>query len=392
MPLLSTNELRELIDHQQTPCVSIYLPTHTAGFEIQQDPIRFKNLVTKAVEELEKTGMRRTDAEKFLEPAKNLDDGDFWRHQNEGLVVFVSDGFFRYYRLPLNFQEITVVDDRFHLKPLLPLLTGDGRFYILAMSLNKVRLLEGTRYRVSDINLTDLEDVPQTLRQMLSWEDTQEDQNQFYDASTTMHTGAPGSDPGTFHGRGVNEDKAEEVRRFFGRLNQALQEFLHDKHTPLLLAGVEEWIPIFQGVNSYPYLVEDEYIRGNPDEMKPEELHEKAWQIMQPRFEKAQKEAAERYAAFTGNNGVQASDNVPEVVKAAALKRVDSLFVALNQHQWGKYDINNNDVDLHDQKQAGDDDLLDFAAIQTLINGGTVYAVEEDEIPANAPVAATFRY
>jgi len=47
-----------------------------------------------------------------------------------------------------------VVSDRFHLKPLLPLLTGDGRFYILALSQNQVRLLQGTRYSVRGLYLS----------------------------------------------------------------------------------------------------------------------------------------------------------------------------------------------------------------------------------------------
>jgi hypothetical protein len=42
-----------------------------------------------------------------------------------------------------------VVTDRFHIKPLLPLLSGDGRFYVLALSQSEVRLLQGTRYSVS---------------------------------------------------------------------------------------------------------------------------------------------------------------------------------------------------------------------------------------------------
>ena len=41
--------------------------------------------------------------------------------------------------------------DRFHLKPLLPLLTGDGRFYVLAVSQNAVRLLQGTRHSIHEI-------------------------------------------------------------------------------------------------------------------------------------------------------------------------------------------------------------------------------------------------
>ena len=45
----------------------------------------------------------------------------------------------------LHFDELMVVAPGFHVMPLLALLTGDGLFYVLALSQNQVRLLAGTR-------------------------------------------------------------------------------------------------------------------------------------------------------------------------------------------------------------------------------------------------------
>jgi len=42
----------------------------------------------------------------------------FWQHQNAGLALFISEGFFRFYRAEMKF-ELVVVSDRFHLKPLI---------------------------------------------------------------------------------------------------------------------------------------------------------------------------------------------------------------------------------------------------------------------------------
>jgi len=49
-------------------------------------------------------------------------------------------------------------------------------------------------------------------------------------------------------------------------------------------------------------------------------------------------------------------------------------------------------VQLHREAQPGDADLLDFAAIQTYIQGGDVYAVKPNHVPDEAPLAAVFRY
>lgn len=49
-------------------------------------------------------------------------------------------------------------------------------------------------------------------------------------------------------------------------------------------------------------------------------------------------------------------------------------------------------VDLHPEPEPDDEDMLDFAAIHTLLNGGKVYAVKPDQVPNGAPAAAIFRY
>ena len=48
MDLLPRRELEGLILEREGPCVSIFLPTHRAGAETQQDPIRLKNLLGEA--------------------------------------------------------------------------------------------------------------------------------------------------------------------------------------------------------------------------------------------------------------------------------------------------------------------------------------------------------
>ena len=90
----------------------------------------------------------------MLEPAsKFLQDSNFWQHQSDGLAIFISSNRVHRYRLPLNFEEFVTVINHFHIKPLLPLFTGDGQFYILALSQNYIRLLNGTRYSVSEVDI-----------------------------------------------------------------------------------------------------------------------------------------------------------------------------------------------------------------------------------------------
>lgn len=391
MAILSTTELKTLVEQPTGHCVSIFLPTHIAGPNIQQDPIRFKNLVSQAEAELVENGMRRADAEKFLQPAKDLDQPDFWRHQRDGLAIFIADNFFQYYRLPLNFEELVVTGKRFHLKPIMPLLSGDGRFFVLGLSLNKVRLFEGSRDRIMEINLNSLEEVPQSLQEAVYAYEEAENQSHFADKGTISPGGAPGSDPGVLHGRGVDEDMDEKMLRFCSDINKGLQEFLNDKQSPLVLAGVEKLVAYYKEINSYQNIL-DQYIEGNPDVTDLETIHQQAWDIVSPHFQEAQVETAQRYAEFSGNNPEQASKDLEEIVKAAYYQRVDSLIASVNQHRWGHFDPESNSVEVHDTEQPGDEDLIDFAAVHAALNGAPVFIVPDHELPDDTPATAILRY
>ncbi len=142
-------------------------------------------------------------------------------------------------------------------------------------------------------------------------------------------------------------------------------------------------------MNAYSYLVE-QGISGNPEELPAEELHNQAWNIVQPLFEQDQRERARQYHHLKGTK--RASSQLEGVVRAAYYGQVESLFVALGLQQWGSFDRDTGEARLHEEREPDDQDLSDFAALHTLLNGGTVYAVEQEEMPDPKPLAAIFRY
>jgi hypothetical protein len=391
MPLLSTEQLKTLVTTPEAPCVSIFMPTHKGGPEIRQDPIRFKNLIKQAEERLieAENGLNHSDAVSLLTPAHEIDRDDFWRHQDAGLALFIAKDFFRYYRLPIEFEELVVVNGRFHLKPLLQLLNGDGRFYLLDLSQQNIRLFKGSRYSLKEV---ELEDVPQSLSEALQY-DWQDKGIQNRINTSRGGTSNPFQRGGSSHGQGSPEtdDNRQNILQFFHMVDKGVFEYLKGEQAPLVIAGVEYLFPIYREANSYPHLLE-EGITGNQKISTPEELHEQAWAIVEPHFLQAEENAAERYREFSGNNQEVVSDDLKEVVKAAYYQRIDSLFVAVGHQQWGSFDPQSDSVQLHEQEHPGDQDLLDFAAIHTLLNGGNVFAVEPDRIPSQSPVAAIFRF
>ena len=390
MALLSKAELDTLAQTQGKWCISIFMPTHRAGVDTQQNPIRLKDLLRQAEARLLEEGLRTPEVNDVLKPAQELlDRHDFWQFQSDGLAIFIAPNFFRSYRLPYRFDESVVVNKRFYIKPLIPLLTGDGRFFILALSQNQVRLLEGTRYSVGEIYLDDLPKLPKSLEEALQYD--------VFDKATQLHTfsgegGAKYGRTAIFHGQGSNqEDPKANVRIFFQQVNEGLRAILANQHAPLILAGVEFLHPLYREVNTYPHLIE-KGILGNPEILRAEELHARTLGILQPLFEEPQKHAVETYKQLAGEKSERASNDLKQIVPAAFYGRVGTLFVAKDAHLWGKFDPATNGLQVHSQRQRGDEDLIDLAATQTLINHGDVFAFDPNQMPDHSPADAVFRY
>jgi hypothetical protein len=257
--------------------------------------------------------------------------------------------------------------------------------YVLALSQNEIRLLQGTRYSVGQV---DLVEVPENLADILKWDDPEKRLQ--WDTRTDSKVDGRAA---IFHGHGVAsaDDPKDYILRYFHSVDEGLSQLLADEQAPMVLDGVEYLLPIYQKANTYRRLM-DEGISGNPEELSAKELHEHAWTIVQPLFQREQQEAEAQYQQLAGADSHLASSVVQAVVSAAYHGRVASLFVGLGQHQWGTFDPATNAVYTREEARPGNEDLLDFAAVHTYLNGCEVYAVEPQKVPDDAPLAAVFRY
>jgi hypothetical protein len=384
MSFLSIEDLKELVEQQQGLCVSIYMPTAQLSSETGQNSVRFKNLIRQAEAELEKYELHPTDLGQFLQPAIDLDEDEFWQDQNAGLALFISEGFFRFYRVPIDMIELVVVNDRFHLKPLIPLLSGDDRFYILTLGQRDVRLLESNRYGMT--REVEIEGLPKSMDEALQYDETAKDEQRRQGGGA----GRAALQAGSYHGQGgERENVKEDLLQYFQLVDKALHDFFHNRHAPLVLAGVNYLLPIYHEANTYNFIVE-EGIQHNTKEQTAQELHAEAWAIVEPQFQANQQKAIDYYhesiAAGKGSN------DLDEVIQGAFYGRVEQLFVPVGVQKWGHFDPDSMKLEMHSDAQPGDEDLLNAAAIQTIFHGGTVYAVEPEEVPDDTPVAAVFRY
>ncbi len=381
MDQITIEHLEGLLDRGPGQHLSFYMPTHRAGRETEQDPIRLKNLVSEAERRLLDKGMRRPDVLALLKPAQQLlDDPGFWRQQSDGLALFLTPGLSFYYRVPLSFDELVVISNRFHLKPLLRYFANDGHFYVLGLSQTEVRLLEGTRHSVDEINL---EGMPPSLVESISFE-----KHLQYHSSTGA--GAPGQGrAGAYFGHDMSDEAKGQILRWFRKVTEALPVAFGDVRAPIVLAGVDYLMPLFREASGLATIV-DKGVAGNPEEMKAEALHAKAWPLVKPIFTRAQEEAAAQYGELAAVD--RATADVAEAVIAAHQGRVAALFVAVDVQAWGTFNPDVLGVSEHTEREPGDEDLLDLAAIRTLLTGGEVFAVAPDEVPNGGPLAAVLRW
>lgn len=209
--------------------------------------------------------------------------------------------------------------------------------------------------------------------------------------SSTKNTDRTKGGAGIFHGHDPADEQKTNILRFFQAVNQGLNTLIEDKTVPMVLAGVDYLLPIYREASTYQNILEDS-LTGNPDRENLNELHEQAWKIVKPIFEESQKKAFEKYQQLQGQQSNQATSDLSTAVKAAKFGQMETLFVPLGVHIWGRYDETNNKVILDSQPSLENEDLLDFAAAETILNSGQVFAVPREQMPGDGDMAAILRY
>ncbi len=382
MDIPTKQDLIALMEEREGPHVSLYMPTHRAGPETRENPIRFKNLVTRAEEALVESGVRSTEARDMLAPVAALEnDHDFWQHQANGLAVFLSEAGLHQFQVPQTLPELVLVEPRFHIKPLLPLLSAGASFHVLAISANRTHLLACTAVSQTEVKV---EGMPDGIAEAL-WSDDPEKQNQFH----SFYAGASG-DTAMMHGAGGTvPDHKDELLRYFHLVDSALAPYMKRHGGPLVLACVDYLAPLYHEANKYNGLAQA-HVSGSPDRVHEDDLRAGAWDLLRPQIDQARDQAIGRYRQLAGTG--QTTSDVSEAALAAVSGKNDTVFVTLNLRIWGRVDADAYKVEMHDSQEKGDYDLLDLIAARTLSADGTVYAVEPDSAPEPTGVAAVFRY
>ena len=381
---LLTNKFRaSLLTAHQSPCLSLYQPTHRHHPGNQEDPIRFRNLIKELDQSLRKN-FATQEIHTLLEPFEALSrDHEFWNHTRDGLAVFGAPGFFQVFGLQRTTPALAVVADSFHTKPLLSFLQSADRFQVLALNLHEIKLFEGNRDALDEIALAS--GVPRTLTEALGEELTDPHQ------TVASYGGTGGASVAMRHGHGDKKDEMDiDTERFFRIVDRAiLESHSQPSGLPLILGALPEHHGHFRKQSQNPFLLE-EGIKIHPDALQKAEFRERAWNIFQPRYQAKLAALADEFAVAKSKGLGQ--EDVKQLAEAAAAGRIATLLVEADRQIAGRIDGATGQVEFKDVNHPEADDLLDDLGELVLKTGGRVVVVPADQMPTTTGAAATCRF
>ena len=349
------------------PCLSVYMPLSKAGVNpnVKQDALRWQECLRNAEEKIKPHGKKGRELLEAISSWDAVVQGQ--EPQGKSIAVFRARDTFQVIWLQQEVVDRAVVGPHFYIRPLLPALTRDNTFYVLALSQKDIRLLRCTS-RTSD-------DVPFPAGTVTSFEHW-------------MNTAEPDH---TNENRGevvASKDKDQFLSHFFKQIDRGLSEVLRGHTEPLVLAGVDYELTLYRELNRYPHLAK-ESVQGAPNSLKAGEMHARALEALDRCYKTQVDDALTEWNHKVGGG---ASSRLKDVIKAAHDGRVLTLLVSDSLEKTGVFDEDTHVVKGRKTGTVEDEDLVNDAAVQTILHAGKVLVAPHHKMPNGAALAAIFRF
>jgi hypothetical protein len=381
-------EFKVLAQIKGEACVSLYLPTSPVVEHVRANRNEFKDLAKEALAQLREAGADKNKIAIFEErfdhiagPEHNVQDEDkirklqrakpdpideFWHYQANGLAVLATPGMMRMFRLPKSPKPLAEVADRFHLTPLIRVMTSPHDVFVLALAEESVRLIHAfANFPPMRMQISDL---PRNAERATR--------------RPSIHVRAPR--------RRLQNLEGEKVllHQYVRKVEQAVRKALAGLNTPLVLAAAEPIATIFRSFNTYPRLA-DEVIEGNPDPITDAELEDAAIPVLDRLYSRELKAVIALYEELKPR---RATTDISYAAHAATAGAIDQLLVDLDAVVPGLV----SDIDGSVIYSASDDaetySVVDEVARRALSTGARVLGARREELPDRAPLAAILRY
>jgi hypothetical protein len=336
---MKTTDLIAALNLSAPIAVSIYAPTHKMAPENQGDRIVVKNLLTTALDQIEKLGPKR-DYEALINNLNAAFDSVDWNHSTDGLGLLVSDQGYWKYHLSHSPNEQVTVSDTFAVAELAKTVNKSWEYYLLVLSESPTRLFQGDREALIELK----GDFPME------------------------HTGRGGSaGMPTAFGQQTSVIVDEVHRQFFRKISDGLTKVQAENKLPLIATGVERFLAFWTEVA--PEHNPATSIEGSYDFMSEAELSNKVWPQVENYFRAQNKLIVENLNIARGNNTY--AGGFDEVLEMAAEGRVRVLVVSDDETANPK---------------------TEQAIRSTMDAGGEVYFVPAQDLDGYSSIAADLRF
>lgn len=370
----------DLLLKNEESSISLYQPTHRHGPENQQDLIRFKNLIKK----IEKSLSEKHDTptiEKRMKPFYDFEnDREFWQHAGEGLAMFASADECIVYRLQRPVDELAVVADSFHIKPLIRVFQSADRYHLLGLDQQEFSLFEGTRYGIEQVELD--EDISSTITDALG-----ED----YAEKKVSVGGSGPRGAAMFHGSGSKKDVIEKTTEKFFRIvdKEVLDHYSRPMELPVYLVALNEYHSTFQNLSHNPYL-QKKGIKTDYTSMNLKELQSAAWEVLEPIYIEKTHALVDRFETKRAQD--EGSDDIAQVARAATEGRISHVLIESDRLYPGKINLTTGELEDASIDHPEIDDVLDDIAELVFKQKGEVVVIPKERMPSDTGVAAIYRY
>jgi hypothetical protein len=381
-PSLTAREIKEFAG-APGPWVTIFLPADGLGGRNKSLAARLQKAIDSAEEKLRERQLTLDQIQRLLDPLRSSATTLEEEAQQRTLALFRSADELKTYWLPDEQNKTVVVADNVYIRPFLKNIEGEWVFYILALSQKDVRLLRCNERSSEEIDVKDY--FTPNIDDYLAFKKPDHVLDNRITAGPSV-----GSGTSIMFGTGTEAERKDEyLLHFYKQVNDGVVGLLRgQERMPLVLCGVQQSLSAYRRVNGWSNTPE-EGVHGAPNGLRGGEMHARALDVLKRMRER---ELDDILAQHDRQAGEIAQAGVDDIVRFAYEGRVLNLFVAEQANVLGRFDEGQFRARAHQTDRPGDEDLVNAAAVQTLLHGGRVHALPQARLPGNRPMACIARY
>jgi len=359
------------------PCITIVMPPYHPGEPANSSVALLKRYLQKSRQQLNSLLCPNEEIGALLRPLEDLSkDAALAFGSRVHRVLFRSPNSFEQFHLSGSLEESFTLGGSFAIRRLLRPLSLPRIYYILAVHKTGVDLL---RQSGADTETVALPGVPNTLAEALALDVPDHD----------LENRAPaGGNPGAMRrvrfGTGAGHETEEShLSDYYKMVDRAIQDLLRKSGAPLVIAGVEKDTAVYRRISGYGRIVQPG-INGSLDVRR--ELQELVRQAGEILFSASvETDAQTLKQTIMRMSSSRFSTDLKTVANAAAEGRISDLYLNESAHRISDFEVGS-------YRSLGEEDVLNFAAVQTILHDGRVCELPSGRMARQAEVIGILRF